>query len=311
VLKAVTQFTTKATQMGSAGLIALVVTALALVFTIDRTLNSIWRVRRPRPLHQRMLIHWAAITLGPLLVGVSLTLMTFFLSSTTRTSRSISPWAEGVLHVAEFVLFALAVSALFKFIPNTHVKWRHALAGGVFVALGLQTAKRVLAWYVAQTPVYTSVYGAFATVPIFLLWLYVMWVIVLLGAVIAAYAPSLSRRVLRQGGQAGHRFTTALALLRELHAAQGTPQRGLSMDALADRLKLDTLTIEPVLSTLVELDWVGRIEEAGAQRHVLLVSPAQAPLSPLSARLLLQPGASNQAFVDRLGLDGVTLQAVL
>jgi membrane protein len=311
VLKAITQFTNKATQMGSAGLVALVVTALALVFTIDRTLNAIWRVRKPRPLHQRMLIHWAAITLAPLLVGVSLTLMTYLLSNTTRTARSMSATAEFFLHSAEFLLFVLAVSALFRYVPNTYVKWRHALAGAVFVAIGLQAAKRILTWYVGQVPIYASVYGAFATLPIFLLWLYVTWVIVLLGAVIAAYAPSLGRQVVAPGRHAGQRFTLALALLRELHAVQGRSPNGMSLPALAETLKLDTLVVEPVLGTLIDMDWVARLEEQGAQRHVLLVDPDTTSVEALSAKFLLEPSALNQSMVEHMRLDDLMLTKLL
>lgn len=311
VLKAITQFTTKATQLGSAGLAALVVSALVLVFTIDRTLNTIWRVRRKRPLHQRMLIHWAALTLGPLLVGVSLTLMTYLLSNTTRSARTITPTAELLLHGVEFLLFALGVAALFRFVPNTQVRWRHAMAGGVFVALGLQGAKKVLAWYVAQTPLYSSVYGAFAAVPIFLLWLYMMWVIVLLGAVIAAYAPSLSMRVVRHPNTAGSRFTLALTVLQALRQARDGDSRGLSLERLAQGINIDSLMLEPVVDALIELDWVARLEEGGSQRLVLLVDASSVRLAPLVHLLLLHPSSPNDGFRERAGVDTMTLADAL
>ena len=78
------------------------------------------------------------------------------------------------------MLLAAAMPALFRFVPNTHVRWRHALAGGLFVAIGFELAKRGLAWYLVQVPTYSLVYGAFATVPILLIWIYLGWVIVLL-----------------------------------------------------------------------------------------------------------------------------------
>ena len=93
-----------------------------------------------------------------------------------------------LLNLLQFVLLAAGLAGLFHYVPNTDVRWRHAIAGGVFVAIGLEVAKRVLAWYVGLMPTYSMVYGAFATVPIFLLWIYLGWVIMLLGAVIAAYA---------------------------------------------------------------------------------------------------------------------------
>jgi membrane protein len=312
VLRAVTQFATKATQMGSAGLAALVVTAFALVLTIDRTLNSIWRVRRKRPLAQRLLVYWATLTLGPLLVGVSLTFMTYAFTNTSRSGRStLVPGAELVFGVVELVLFALGVAALFRFVPNTFVRWRHALAGGVFVAVGVQLAKRGLALYVGATPLYTNVYGAFATVPIFLLWLYLMWVIVLLGAVIAAYAPSLSLHMMQQTGSAGHRFAMALSMLRLLVAARQGAGRGLTSEALAKALLADPLLVEPIAEALTSLDWVARVDEPGAARWVLLVDPNTTPATPLIDRLLLVPGDAVALFRQHAQLDRLTLGALL
>ncbi len=312
VLRAITQFATKATQMGSAGLAALVVTAFALVLTIDRTLNSIWRVRRKRPLAQRLLVYWATLTLGPLLVGVSLTFMTYAFTNTSRGGRStLMPGAELVFGVVELVLFALGVAALFRFVPNTFVRWRHAMAGGVFVALGIQLAKRGLALYVSTTPLYTNVYGAFATLPIFLLWLYLMWVIVLLGAVIAAYAPSLSLHMVRQTASAGHRFAMALSMLRLLMGARQGEGRGLTSDALAQALQADPLLVEPVAEALMLLDWVARVDEPGAARWVLLVDPSTTLATPLIDKLLLVPTEAVASFRQQARLDRLTLGALL
>ena len=112
------------------------------------------------------------MTLGPLLLGVSLT-ATSYAVSVARGYGQIAPHGFGVvIAVLEFVLFALGVAALFHYVPNTHVRWRHALAGGLFVAVGIAGAKRLLALYFSTVPTYSVVYGAFATVPIFLIWIY-------------------------------------------------------------------------------------------------------------------------------------------
>ncbi len=308
VLQAITQFAVKAGQLGTAGFAALVVTALALVMTIDRTLNGIWRVRRGRSFARRVLVYWAALTLGPLLVGVSLTLTTYALTDTTRFERTLTPVAEAGLQAVEFIVFALGVSAFFRYVPNTHVRWRHALAGGIFVAVGLQLAKRALAWWVSWAGTYATVYGAFSAVPIFLLWVYLAWVIVLLGAVIAAYAPSLSMHIVDAPGVVGQRFTTAVAVLRELDVARRGPARGLPIERIAQRLRTDPLRIEPAVDTLIALDWVARVEEEeDAQRLVLLVDPASTPAAPLVDRVLMSPLPATQALRRRLGLDVLTL----
>jgi membrane protein len=143
-------------------------------------------------------------------------------------------------------------------------------------------------------PSYSAVYGAFATFPILLVWIYVAWVILLLGAVIAAYLPSLLRGVARQGGTPGWQFQLAVELLQQLAAARRTPVRGLHLHQLADRLETDALQLMPVLEVLVALDWVARldeqdaVEEKGSEaRFVLLADAAMTPLEPLLQRLLL------------------------
>ena len=195
VLQALTQFAGKANKLGSVGLVLLGITALALMFTIDRTLNGIWRVPRPRPLAQRVLVYWAALTLGPLLLGASLSLTSYALSASRGLVDALPGAVALLIDALEFGLLAAGVATLFRCMPNTHVRWAHAWAGAVFVAIGFEVAKRALGWYVQSVPGYSVVYGAFATVPIFLLWIYLSWLIVLLGAVIAAYAPSLAMRV--------------------------------------------------------------------------------------------------------------------
>jgi len=296
VLAALTQFAAKASQVGSVGLVALVVAALALVFTIDRTLNALWRVRKRRPLAQRVLVYWAALTLGPLLLGVSLSLTSYAVSA-SRGVVSALPGGVGMLLLAiEFGMLAAGFAALYRFVPNTYVRWAHAWAGGVFAALGFEGAKRALAWYVGLVPTYSVIYGAFATLPILLLWIYLSWVIVLLGAVIAAYAPSLAMRVVRVPDTPGYRFALAVALLRELAQVRGAGRMGLPLAALAGAVRIDPLQIEPVLEALIGLDWVARLDEEGECRLVLMADPQATLAAPLVDTLLLEPTPSTQAF---------------
>ena len=311
VLSALTQFAGKASRLGTVGLVVLGFTALALVFTIDRTLNDIWRVSKPRPLAQRVLVYWAALTLGPLLLGVSLTLTSYAISAGRGLVGELPGGLQLLFGLIEFVLLAAGMSALFRFVPNTHVQTAHAWAGGLFVAFGFEIAKRVLAWYVSAVPTFSVVYGAFATLPIFLLWIYLGWVIVLLGAVIAAYAPSLAMRVVRLPERPGHRFALALAVLRLLDAARNEQQRGLSIDAVAGNLRIDPLQVEPVLDTLVSMDWCGRLEEEGAKRLVLLIDPQQVHAEPLVDRLLLADRNASAAFRQHAGFREMTVAELI
>ena len=307
VLSALTQFATKAARMGSLGLALLVLTALALMLTIDRALNAIWRVKRPRPFAQRVLVYWGGLTLGPLLLGVSLSLTSWVLSASKGVVDELPGGVGLLLNVVEFVLMAGGMAALFHYVPNTHVRWRHAIAGGVFVAAGLEVAKRVLAWYVGSMPTYSAVYGAFAAVPIFLLWIYVAWLIVLWGAVIAAYAPSLSMRIARMPHRPGQGFALALAVLGALARARAGATRGLAMHQLGAAIATDPLQVEPVVDALVDMDWVARLDEEGGQRLVLLAEPATTPAKPLIDALLIEPSALARPFRERAGLERLTL----
>jgi membrane protein len=307
VLKALTQFAGNARGIGGVGLLSLGVTALATMLTIDRSLNAIWRVRKARPLAQRVLVYWAALTLGPLAIGISLSATSYAVSASRGFVGGLPEWLSALIKLAEFGLLALAMTGLFHYVPNTWVRWRHALAGGLFVAAAFEGAKAGLAWYVTAMPSLSALYGAFTTLPILLLWIFLGWVIVLLGAVIAAYAPSLKMRVARRPATPGHRFELALEVLRVLAAARGGASRGLSAADIASALRTDPLQVEPALEQLMALDWVGRLDEDGAARHVLLADPARTPAAPLVDALLLTPGAAAEPFRRRAGIDDMRL----
>ena len=197
------------------------------------------------------------------------------------------------------------------YVPNTHVRWRHALAGGAFSAVGIEVAKKLLGWYLQTVPTYTVIYGTLAAVPILLIWIYLVWVIVLLGAVVAAYAPSLQMHVKRWPDGPGARLQLALALLRELARSHAIGDRGLSGGQLAAALRIDPLQVEPILDILVAFDWVGRLDEAHDPRFVLLCDPARTPAQPLLALLLLEPSPASRGLWQRAGFETMTVQELL
>ena len=296
VLGYLTQFAGKANRLGLVGVAALFGTALALIFTIDRTLNAIWRVRKVRPFGQRVLVYWAALTLGPLLMGVSLSLTSYAISASKGVVGSLPGGVQLVLDVLEFALLAGGMAVMYHYVPNTHVKWAHAWVGGLFVATGIELAKKLLGIYLTKVPTYSVIYGAFATVPILLVWIYLAWVIVLLGAVIAAYLPSLLAGVTRRPSNQGWKFQLALEVLQQLDLARTQGDKGRRVSQLSSALQTDPLHLEPVLEALCALDWVGVLDEAAADgaRHVLLVDPDVTALQPLLQALLLpkEEGAS-------------------
>lgn len=295
VLGYLTLFASKASRLGAMGVMALVLSAISLVFTIDRTLNAIWRVRKQRPFGQRVLMYWTALTLGPLLMGVSLVLM----SQVMAISRGFAPESMGNLRwlfsTLEFGLLVVGIGALYRYVPYTQVRWSHAFVGGLWVSAATHVARNVLAYYFGKIPAYSLIYGAFAAVPILLIWIYLTWVIVLVGAVLVANLPSLLSGISRDGRSVGWRFQLALEVLQRLNVARHREEHGASLLQLCEDLKLDPLQLEEVLAALVDLDWIARLSEAAdaanrdtdEARYVLLADPHQTPLCPLIERLLL------------------------
>jgi membrane protein len=303
VLGYITQFASKASRLGVAGVMALLLSALALVFTIDRTLNAIWRVRRRRPLAQTMLLYWSAITLGPLLMGASFVLLSQVVAVSQGLMSETPNNMRWLLNLLEFFLLIWTVTALFKYVPYTQVRWSHALVGGLWVAAATEVARKILVYYFGKMTTFSSIYGAFAALPILLIWIYLAWAIVLIGAVLVANLPSLVGGIKRDGRSVGWRFQLALEVLQRLNVARHANERGLSLMQLCEALHLDPLQLEEVLSTLVDLDWVGRLNEstnihsdAQEGRYVMLADPHQTVLTPLMDRLLLVRSAESEGL---------------
>lgn len=314
VLGYLTQFTRQASRLGVAGLAVLVITAIALVLTIDRTLNNIWRVRKPRPFGQRVLIYWAAVTLGPLLLAASLAATSYLLPFVRNGAAAPTAVLQFLVDTLEFVCLAGSLAALYHYMPNTFVKWAHAWVGGGFVAVGIAAAKKLLTVYLGLVPTYSAVYGAFATLPILLVWIYLAWIIVLMGAVITAYLPSLLAGVSRRGGAHGWQFQLALETLQSLEHSRGSTPRGMPASALAQQLRVDVLALEPVMDTLMQLGWVGQLVDTDsdkASNFVLLVNPDSTTIETLVDALLLDRTLATDKLRARAGWAETRLREVL
>lgn len=315
VLGYLNQFAGKASKLGAAGLAVLLGSALALIFTIDRTLNSIWRVRARRPFGQRVLVYWAAITLGPVLLGASLSMTSYALSASKGMVGAMPGGVSLLLDLLQFLMVAGGMAAMFHYVPNTFVRWGHAWMGGLFVSALMEVAKKLLALYLSKVPTYSAVYGAFATLPILLIWIYVAWVIVLLGAALTAYVPSLIAGIPRRRSGMGWQFQLALELLRELDLASAQAGKGRTMAQLCATLAADTQRVEPVVEALTALDWIGQLNEAdvyGAEaRFVLLVRPDTVTLEPLINSLLLPRNEGNEKLWRQRQWSASTLREVI
>ncbi|MCE2781906.1 YihY family inner membrane protein [Limnohabitans sp.] len=310
VLSYLSQFSLKASRLGTAGLVAVLVSAVFLMVTIERTLGQIWRLQRQRPLPQRVLLYWSAITLGPLLLGSSLAATSFVVSASRDVVNVLPGSTRWLLDGFEFLMLTACVSGLYFYVPYTRVRWRHAITAGFLVSGSLEVAKKLMAFYLLEVPTYSLVYGAFAAVPILLVWIYVTWLLVLLGAVLASSLPELGRQAWRKPEGAGWSFRLALEVLAELNTAKVTERRGRSVDELAALLRVETDELRQVLAVLQGLDWVGRLSEQndlGQARLVLLVDPAMASVAPLADRLLVLRGSATDPLWLQTGLDQIRL----
>ncbi len=314
VLGYLTLFAGKANKLGLAGLVALVLSVLSMIFTIDRTLNAIWRVRTARSLGQRILIYWTAMTVGPLIFGLSVSISSYAISASKGLVVGLPGGVGLLLDLVQFFLVAAVMAAMFQYVPNTHVRWGHAWMGGLFVAVCLEVAKRLLGYYLSKVPAYSVVYGAFATLPILLIWIYIAWVIVLLGATLTAYVPSLLAGAPRRRSGAGSEFQVALEILQALDSVRQTADKGLTMAQLSARLGLTAQHIEPAVERLAAMDWIGLLNEAqGPQsdaRYVLLVDPQTTAARPM-LEFLLAHNPATAALWSAAGWERTTLRSLL
>lgn len=193
------QLAGKAGRLTAIGLVFLVITAILLMATIEEALNDIWRVTNTRKWVYRFLSYWALLTLGPLLIAASLALTSQFIALPFFGRVEITLIQKFLDVVLPLVLEIGAAMLLYTVVPNVAVRWRNAFAGALFAALLLEIAKALFATSMKTFSSYQIIYGAIAALPVFLIWIYISWVIILLGAVVAAnlnewFAPPVRKR---------------------------------------------------------------------------------------------------------------------
>jgi len=250
------QFSGRAGTLTALGTAVLAVTASMMMFTIERVFNSIWRVSRARPVVQRVLIYWATLTLGPVLIGASLSITSYIISTSLGYARQVPLAGAAIIGLAPFVLTCAAFTFLYYVVPNRAVRLRHALLGGFVAALAFEIMKRGFALYIAEFPTYTLVYGAFAVIPIFLLWIYFSWVVIVIGALIAALAPDFAAL-----GDAGSPSRTGIGDVLEVLLILARAQQGpelLELAQIARRASLTGDQAEAILQRMVARGWVAK-----------------------------------------------------
>ncbi len=263
------QFSSKAAKLTLLGIVGLAITALLLMNTIDRTFNTIWRVRKTRSLVYRALTYWTVLTIGPIFIGASLSVTYFLVSLSMGYVAHIPLIGQFWLKLVPLVLMSSAFSLLYLVVPNRYVPLWHAVAGGVIAGIAFEIMKRGFAWYITHFPTYTLVYGAFATFPIFLLWVYFSWLVILLGAVIAASLSHWRASTWESTRLPGWHFGAAIDILRELAKAQ-TAGVVVSLAWLRKQVALGLEDIEELLDRLMRAGFVHRASTDGRKEGWVL-----------------------------------------
>lgn len=217
-------FAAQAKQLTVVGIVILVVTSIMMMKNIEAAFNRIWRVGEPRKGLSSFLLYWAVLSLGPILIGVGLFVTSYVASLSLFTSATELVGKGRLLSMLPMLLSAAAFTLLYAAVPNCKVPLKNALIGGIVVALLFEAAKRGFAFFVTESPSYQLIYGAFAAVPLFLVWIYISWMIILLGAELTR-ALSIYRHELDPAENS--RLHTLIAVLHRLWQAQ---QWGKSLD---------------------------------------------------------------------------------
>jgi len=180
------EFTEKAAGLTGVSIAFIVVTATLLIATVEREINALWGIANRRPLARRIVVYLLGTTIGPVLVGASISVSTWLVTRSLVAMPLHGTLGPAVVPLLPLVFSTLALALLYARVPARHVPWRYAFAGAFVAALAFEGAKEGFAFYVTHVQTYQLVYGALAALPVFLIWIYVCWLIVLTGAAITA-----------------------------------------------------------------------------------------------------------------------------
>jgi membrane protein len=280
------QFADNAARLTEVGIVFLALTALWMMLTIDNAFSVIWRISRPRPLVKRMVTYWAVLTLSPLLVGASLSLTSWLIGWSLGHGNETSSLGLMVLKILPILFTTLAFTLLFLLVPNRQAPRSHAMVGALVAAAMFETTNHLFGYYVSHFPTYKLVYGTFASVPIFLMWIYLSWFSILFGAVIAASLSHWRTPAEHDAAPA----TQLLDALRTLQILAAGHQKGTvyAIPELSTLMLLGYDNLDRILQDLASIDVV---REVAGNGWVLTRDLRQVRVSELVRLFVLDPDA--------------------
>lgn len=259
-------FISNTSGLSAVGIVALAATAVLLLGTIEADLNTIFRVKKARALAPRLLVFWAMLTLGPLLLGASFSLSTYLFAATKWLGVDIFSGPLGLLTKSVPTLIIIVLLGLFYIaIPNRPVSFRAACIGGLTAGLMFSSLRLVFGWYVVTFPTYQSIYGALSVVPIFLVWMYLSWTVVLWGAVLTSSLSDWQRsggNPQGRGLHAGPRLIVGLRILALVLDASSRGEKVRRVNILHET-GCGEEAAEQVLTYLRDAGFVQRVDAGG------------------------------------------------
>ncbi|WP_207062027.1 YihY family inner membrane protein [Motiliproteus sp. SC1-56] len=252
-------FANQARTLTALGIGVLVVTAYLMLKTIESAFNRIWRVRSHRRGLSSFLLYWAVLSLGPLLLGLGFVLTSYLVSlPLISDATAVLGGRERWLGLVTLATSVGAFTLIYAAVPNCRVPVPHAFVGALVVSVLFEAAKRAFTLFVTHFPSYELIYGAFAAFPLFLAWIYISWLIILLGAeLVRAQSTYRGQRHARQYSH----LRWVLGLLEVLW--ENYPLgRGVGRDELLKRLPgLETLALDDYLELLVDQRLVAKTDQ--------------------------------------------------
>ena len=276
------EFSRNARRLTWVGVAGVFIVAVWMMLIMDRSLNAIWRVRQSRPIWMSVIGYMALVVVGPILLVVSVTITTYIMALSVGIHAFSSQFHVLVLRVVPLTMSALAFFLVYRIIPHRHVPWRHAALGGFVAALLFESAKQLFAFYVQASPTYSVVYGAFAAVPLFLIWIYLSWLVILFGAGLTASASYWREGLWKRAPTPAMRFREALAV------TQALLEGATAFDRLRERTAIPAVELDETLAQMIE---AGVVERNGRSSYALtdatrevLATKARAETAPVSPR---------------------------
>ena len=255
------EFSDNAKKLTAAGVIALVISLLITLNSVETTFNRIWRVTTSRPKFSRFLVYWTVLTLGAMVAAASLAISARFYALPIFATNEGKVLATLSLTIAPVLIELAAITAIYRVVPHRTIKLRYAVAGALLATLLLESIKWGLGLYLGTFNSYATIYGTVAVAPILLLWIYLCWVAILLGASFASSIAAFRYQPVSMRLPLGYEIYGLLRFLGRFDAAR-TQGKGLHSDQILELepMLTDSL-VQQILGQLADINLLRRDEE--------------------------------------------------